>query len=141
MDAVSTTCDAPVSGCLSLLSPDCPTGAMTQEMPTHPAEAPVESLRTSGTSDDHPGPAIKERAACLRANRKLRSSIESALAAEPPERVAQRLELLRDQTDRDAADLNVRLRELVTLPVSSAGVSHLGDSVAPRAAESSPDTR
>jgi hypothetical protein len=75
---------------------------------------------------------IGSLAACLRANRRLRSSIEKALAAGPPPRVLRKLESLRDQTDFDAADLNVRLRELVAHPVAVGGAAagpHLPPSV------------
>ncbi len=75
---------------------------------------------------------IGSLAACLRANRRLRRSIEKALTAGPPPRVARRLESLRDQTDLDAANLNVRLRELITHPIAVGGVgagSHLPPSI------------
>ncbi len=56
-------------------------------------------------------------AACLRANRRLRAAVGRALDAGPPGRVLMRLEVLRDETDREAASLNARLNDLVVAPV------------------------
>lgn len=82
-------------------------------MPPEAADVFPDEIRTASE--------IGSLAACLRANRRLRRSIEKALNAGPPPRVASRLESLREQTDHDAADLNVRLRELVTHPVAAGG--------------------
>jgi hypothetical protein len=51
-------------------------------------------------------------AACLRSNRKLRAAVEHALQANPPTRIRQKLERLRDETDRESGTLNARLGEL-----------------------------
>ena len=60
---------------------------------------------------------IGTTAACLRANRKLRAAVQSALDAPPPPRLAKRLEALREQTDYDAGTLNARLRELIVVEI------------------------
>ena len=56
-------------------------------------------------------------AACLRANRKLRATIDATLEADPPSGVRQRLEALRSQTDYDADALNAQLRRLIVVAV------------------------
>ena len=68
---------------------------------------------------------IGSLAACLRANRKLRAAVERALEADPPARISQKLERLRDETDRESGTLNTRLRELATpiVPPSDTPIS------------------
>lgn len=51
-------------------------------------------------------------AACLRSNRKLRIAIERTLAASPPDRIAQRLKLLRTSAGEEAGTLEARLRDI-----------------------------
>lgn len=100
--------------------------------PSPVAEADVPAATDVFPDEIRTATEIGSLAACLRANRRLRRSIEKALTAGPPPRVARRLESLRDQTDHDAADLNVRLRELVTHPIAAGGVgagSHLPPSI------------
>ena len=42
----------------------------------------------------------------------MRATLERALEANPPLRIRQKLEVLRDETDRESATLNSRLGEL-----------------------------
>lgn len=51
-------------------------------------------------------------ASCLRSNRKLRISIERALATSPPDRLQRRLEKLRDSASSEAGLLEARLRDI-----------------------------
>ncbi len=51
-------------------------------------------------------------ASCLRSNRSLRIAIERTLESDPPPRVAKRLYRLREQSDKESAMLNERLRSL-----------------------------
>lgn len=68
---------------------------------------------------------IGSLAACLRSNRKLRAALEHALEANPPARIRQKLERLRDETDRESGTLNARLGELAipAVPVGDASGS------------------
>jgi hypothetical protein len=65
----------------------------------------------------HAAGEIGTTAELLRSNRRLRAAIEVALEARPPAPLERRLEGLREQTDRDAGILNMRLRELVLAPI------------------------
>lgn len=51
-------------------------------------------------------------AAAIAANRRLRVAVERTLEAEPPERIRSRLEVLRQDADREASVLNARFAEL-----------------------------
>lgn len=51
-------------------------------------------------------------AAAIAANRRLRVAVERTLEAEPPQRVRSRLEVLRQDADREASVLNARFAEL-----------------------------
>lgn len=55
---------------------------------------------------------ISTVAACLRSNRKLRVAIERALQTNPPDRVAQRLNRMRDSASEEAGLLEARLRDI-----------------------------
>lgn len=68
---------------------------------------------------------IGSLASCLRSNRKLRAALEHALEANPPARIRQKLERLRDETDRESGTLNARLGELAipAVPVGNASGS------------------
>lgn len=71
----------------------------------------------SFANEVHTASEIGAVAACLRANRRLRANIETALGATPPQAVRNRLEAMRSQADRDAALFHSRLRELVAVAI------------------------
>lgn len=66
-------------------------------------------------------------AAAIAANRKLRVAVERTLEADPPQRVRSRLEVLRQDADREASVLNARFAELTAAAPEQGTTGGIGD--------------
>jgi hypothetical protein len=83
-----------------------------------PTDSPEEPDLLGGLRrDDRTANEIASLAACLRSNRKLRIALERADPAQPPARVATRLDRLRDEVEREYGILNGRLRDIAVAGV------------------------
>jgi len=95
---------------------------------TDPADSKTEVPAPFLGDEIRTATEIGSLAASLRSNRKLRAAVEHALAANPPTRIRQKLERLRDETDRESGTLNARLGELAIPPLQMADATGSGNS-------------